>query len=173
MRPLRLGAAVLLALAIPLLAAPPAEAKLTGPCQASGTVAGKSYDPAVTNNATIPRKGAVHWEGSIPGAGKRPISGSVHVKLPWPIPDYTIGSWGKQSDTYSNSGIYHYDLPPELEGIDFPVYGAHAEPGKVCAGFVIVRLEGGGLKNPAVIGSFAVLVISGVGLWVSFKPKGV
>ncbi len=173
MRALRLGAVALFGLAIPLLAASPAQAKLTGPCKASGTLDGKTYDPAVINSATIPRQGDVHWQGSIPGAGKRPISGSVHVKLPWPIPDLTIGSWGKQSDTYSNSGVYHYNLPSVLAGIDFPVYGAHAEPGKVCAGFVIVRLEGGGVKNPVVIGAFVIVLISGFGLWVSLKPKGI
>jgi hypothetical protein len=172
MKVLRFVLAAVIVAAIPILAAAPAHAALTGPCTASGTLDGKTYDPHVTNSATIPRKGDVHWKGSIPGAGKRPIRGSVHVKLPWPIPDYTLGSWGKQSDTYANSGVYHYDLPTVLAGIDFPVYGSHSEPGKSCSGYVIVRLDGGGLKNPVVLGTFAVLVISGVGLWVSFKPKG-
>jgi hypothetical protein len=165
-------AAFFLAAPILLFAAAPAHAALTGTCSASGTLDGKTYNPKTVDKATIPRKGDVHWEGSIPGSGKRPISGSVHVKLPWPIPDQTLGSWGKPSDAYSNSNVYHYDLPSELEGVDIPVYGSHTERGKTCAGFVIVRLDGGGVSNPAVIGAFVVLVISGVGIWVALKPKG-
>jgi hypothetical protein len=41
-----------------------------------------------------------------------------------------------------------------------------------CAGVVVVRLEGGTTSNPVVLGSFAVLVLSGVGIWVAAKPKG-
>jgi hypothetical protein len=171
MRALRLIVAAFVAAAIPLLAAAPAHATLTGPCQASGTVNGKTYDAHIAK-ATIPRKGSVHWQGSIPGSGKRPISGEVKIKLPFFDIPIGAGSWGKNSDTYSNSGVYKYDLPSEFEGFDIPVTGHHSEPGKACAGVVIVRLQGnGGFSNPAVIGTFALTIISGVLLIISFKPK--
>jgi hypothetical protein len=170
MRALRLAVAAFVAAAIPLLAAAPAHAALSGPCSASGVLNGKTYDPSKIDKATIPRKGDVHWQGSIPGSGKRPISGHVRVRLPFI--DVSIGSWGSNSDTYSNSGVYHYDFPRELEGFDIPVYGHHVEPGKVCVGAVVVRFEGsGGFSNPAVIGTFVLTIISGVALIISFKPK--
>jgi hypothetical protein len=165
-------AAFFLAAPILLFAAAPAHAALSGPCSATGTLNGKTYDSKTVNKAVIPRKGDVHWKGSIPGSGKRAIAGHVQLKLPWPIPAQNLGSWGKQSDTYSNSGVYHYDLPSELEGIDMPLSGSHSEPGKTCSGLVIVRLDGGGVSNPGVLGAFAVLVISSVGIWIALKPKG-
>ena len=93
------------------------------------------------------------------------------VKLPWPLPKVEIGSWGKPSDAHSNSGVYHYDLPSALAGYDIPLVGAHTERGVVCGGAVIIRFKGGGFGNPALIGALVLLVVSGVGLVVSFKPK--
>jgi len=162
--------------AIPILgAATPADAALTGPCVATGTLkqTGVEYNSRTVNKVVIPRTGDVLWKGAVPGAGRRPISGHVQLKLPWPIPAYDLGTWGKSSDTHANSGKYHYDLPSVLAGIDMPVSGSHTEPGIRCAGVVVVRLKGGGISNPAVIGAFAVLVISGIGIWVSLLPKGV
>ena len=173
MRALRLGVAALFVLAAPLLTAARADANLEPPCSASGTLNGVTYDAAKVNAATIPRTGDVHWKGSIPGSGTRAIDGKVVVKLPWPIPEQTLGSWTKESDSYENSGVYHYDLPSVLAGVDIPVSGDHTEHGKTCLGSVVVRIEGGGASNPVVIGTFVVFIISGVGLWVSFRPKGV
>lgn len=174
MRGLRLAAAALLAVVIPLLGATPAYGSLTGPCTASGTVksTGVSYDPKTVNKVTIPRKDDVAWKGAVnSAAGRRSIKGNVRVKLPWPLPKVTIDSWGKQSDTHSNSGTYHYDFPSVLAGFDIPLTGAHAEPGVACAGAVIVRFKGGGFSNPAVIGTFVLTIISGVALIISFRPK--
>ena len=154
------------------LTAAPAHAALSGPCSATGTLNGTTYNSKTVNKVVIPRKGDVHWQGSIPGSGKRPIAGHVQLKLPWPLPAQDLGSWGKSSDAHANSGVYHYDLPSELEGIDMPLSGWHTEPDKTCSGLVIVRLDGGGISNPGVLGAFAVLVISGVGIWVALKPKG-
>ena len=67
--------------------------------------------------------------------------------------------------------MYSYDFPSALEGFDIPLTGAHTEPGVVCTGAVIVRFEGGAFGNPALIGTFLLMFVSGVGLVVSFRPK--
>ena len=87
------------------------------------------------------------------------------------LPKIDIGEWGKQSASHSNNGVYRYDFPSALAGFDIPLTGAHTEPGVVCAGAVIVRFEGGALGNPALIGTFLLMFVSGVGLVVSFRPK--
>jgi len=173
MKLLRLAAAAIVAVAIPVMSSAPAGATINGPCKASGTLksTGVNYNASI-KKVTIPLKDDVAWKGSVPGAGKRAISGSVHVKFPWPIGDINIGSWGKTSDTHQNKGTYKYDLPKELAGFDIPVSGSHTEPGIKCTGTVIVRFKGGGFGNPAVIGTFVLTVISGVSLLISFRPKG-
>jgi hypothetical protein len=175
MKVLRICAAIAF-VAIPVLGtASPAPAALTGTCTATGRINGRgpTYNSKTVNKVVIPRKGDVHWTGTVPGAGRRAISGHVHLDLPWPIPDYDLGTWGKSSDTHANANVYHYDLPSVLAGIEMPVSGSHKETGVRCAGVVVVRIEGGGIKNPAVIGAFAVLIISGIGIWVSLRPKAV
>jgi len=165
--------AALFVAAIVGLSALPAQAALTGTCSATGTLNGTTYDSKSVNKVVIPRKGDVHWKGSIPGAGTRAIAGHVRLKLPWPLPAQDLGSWGKSSDTYANNGVYHYDLPSELAGIDMALSGSHSEKGKVaCSGLVVVRIKGGGISNPGVLGAIAILLISGVGIWVALKPKG-
>jgi hypothetical protein len=172
MRALRIAIAACIAAAIPLLASTPANATIKGPCKASGTIHGVDYNASLAK-ATIPLKGPVDWTGSVKGkGGKRPING--HVKLHLPFITVTLGSWGKTSDTYSNSGTFKYDVPKELAGFDIPLTGVHTEPGVVCTGAVIIRFQGsGGFSNPAVIGTFVLTLISGVGLFIAFKPKAV
>ena len=175
MRGLRFALAILVASAIPLLAATPAHAALVGKdCEASGPLksTGKIYNPKTVNKVTLPLKDDVAWKGSVKSpAGRRNIAGAVKVKLPWPLPRVTIGSWGKPSDSHENSGVYHYDFPSVMGGFDIPLYGAHSEPGVVCTGLVTVHFKGGGFGNPALIGTFVLLIISGVGLFIAFRPK--
>jgi hypothetical protein len=171
MKALRIAVAACIAAAIPLLASTPAHATISGPCAASGTINGKTYS-ATISKVTLPDKGTVHWKGSVQSGGKkRPINGNVKLKLPFI--KLTLGSWGKSSDSSSNSGNYKYDLPKELAGFDIPLTGVHTEPRIKCSGVVIIRLSGsGGFSNPAVIGTFVITLISGVGLFISLKPKG-
>jgi hypothetical protein len=172
MKALRIAVAACIAAAIPLLASTPAQATVSGPCTASATIHGVNYNATITK-ATIPRKGPADWKGSVSGkGGKRAISGNVKLHLPFIT--LTLGSWGKTSDTYSNSGSFKYNVPKELAGFDIPLTGVHKEPGVVCTGAVIIRFQGsGGLSNPAVIASLVITVISGVGLFIALKPKGV
>jgi hypothetical protein len=96
----------------------------------------------------------------------------VNVKFPWPIGNVAISSWGKTSDTHTNSGTYHYSVPSVLAGLKIPLTGSHTEPGVACAGAVLLHFKGGGLSNPLAIGTFILTVISGAGLVLSFRPKG-
>lgn len=155
--------------------AAPAPASLDGPCRASGTFAkgGLTVDPKTTDEVEIPRKDDVAWKANVPGSGKRRISGSVQVGFPPPIGDITVGSWGKQSSKYSNADTYSYDLPSVLAGFDIPVSGTHTERGFTCSGSVVVRVEGGGLKNPAALASLAFTVVSGLGVFLSIRARPV
>ncbi len=173
MRNVRLLAALLVAVGIPLAAAAPAGASLTGPCTASGSIGSTSYDPKVINDATIPRKGSVVWQGSVPGSGKRTIEGKVFVKLPPPIGEVKIGDWGGPSDTYANRGTYKYDFPSLLVGLKVPVAGHHTDRGFTCAGEVTVQLSGSRTSNPVLIASLVLTVISVVNVGLSVRAKRV
>src|SRR5262249_50220649 len=171
MRALRIVIAACIAAAIPLLSSTPAHATVSGPCKASATIHGVNCNATVAK-ATIPLKGPADWKGSLAGkGGKRAINGDVKLHIPFVT--LTLGSWGKTSDTYSKSGTFKYNVPKELAGFDIPLTGVHTEPGVVCTGAVIIRFQGsGGFSNPAVIASFVIMLISGVGLFISLKPKG-
>ena len=67
---------------VPMLTASAARATVDGPCTATATIGATSYN-ATQASVEIPRKGAVVWKGSIPGAGRRAISGKIYLKLPW------------------------------------------------------------------------------------------
>ena len=155
------------------LGASPAGANLTGPCEASGTLAaaGITVDAKTVDKVTVPRKDDVAWKASVPGQGRRSISGSVDVGFPPPIGKITVGEWASDSKTYSNSDTYSYDLPSVVAGFDIPVTGTHHDQGFTCSGSVIVRVEGGGLKNPAALASLAFTVISAAGVSLALRVK--
>lgn len=156
--------------AIPLLAAAPAGAELSGPCEATGTIGGQTYDPKQVNRVELPLEGDVAWTGSIAGEGERTIKGHVKAKLPGGIGEVTIGSWDKQSSTYSNADVYSYDFPSVLEGIEVPVSGSHEEPGQPpCKGSVTVVLGDGGFGNPASIPALVLTALSATTLVVAVR----
>jgi hypothetical protein len=175
MRALRFGFAAIIVAVLPILAATPAHAALTGPCDANGSVTGQPtpYEAKTTDRVTIPRKGDVHWQGKVdsPSTGKRQIDGFVELALPVPFGSAKLGTWGKQSDTYANSGDYKYDLPSVLEGFDIYLSGQHHESGVNCAGHVTIRIAGGGIGNPAAIASLVFTVVSTTLLVVSGRGK--
>lgn len=174
----RLLAAVGAAGVIPLLAASPADAKLSGPCEASGVLEGVEHNPKTEDDIDIPAEGDVAWQGSVPGgddAGKGPeraIKGEVKVKLPGGIGEATIDSWNKPSSTYSNSGDYHYELPSIIEGIPIPLTGFHEEAGVRCDGSVTLTVGDGGFGNPATIPALVLTAISATLLIVSVRAGG-
>ena len=156
------------------LAAAPAGASLTGPCEASGRFAagGFTVDPKTTDKVDIPRKDDVAWKASVPaGSASRPISGAVKVKFPPPIGEITVGDWSSDSSTYANADTYSYDLPSVVAGFDIPVVGSHRDAGFSCAGSVVVRVKGGGLKNPLALASLAFTAISLVGVSLAIRVK--
>lgn len=158
-----------------LAAAGPAGAKLTDPCQATGTFAkgGFTVDPKATDEVEIPRADDVAWEAGVPGSGRRRISGSVQVEFPPPIGKIEVGSWSSNSEKYQNADTYEYDLPSVLAGFDIPVTGTHRDQGFTCSGAVTVRIEGGGLKNPAALASLAFTVVSALGVFLSIRVRPV
>ena len=175
MRLIRILVAVAIVIAFPILSATAAHATLNGPCTGTGTINGVKYDPKFESSAKIPRKGDVHWEGTVTdGSGKRAINGEVYVELPWPISKVKWnGTWGKTSDTYANSGVYHYDLPSVLVGPKFVVSGDHHERAINCAGTIDVYLSGSKLKNPILLASLVFTVIAIVNMSIVIRAKKV
>jgi len=155
------------------LGAAPAGANMTGPCEASGTLtaAGFTVDAKKSDKVTVPSKDDVAWKASVPGRGRRSISGSIDVSFPPPIGKITVGEWSSESKTYSNADTYSYDLPSVVAGFDIPVTGTHHDKGFTCSGSVIVRVEGGGLKNPAALASLGFTVISAAGVSIALLVK--
>lgn len=140
---------------VPILSATAAPATTTGPCTASGTINGTTYN-ATQKSVEIPKKGAVRWRGAINGTGKRAINGKVYLELPAPFGKMVIGNgeWDGPSSRYANTGVYKYDFPAALIGPKFVLSGNHAEKGTVvCTGTVTVQLEGSKTKNPLLIAS--------------------
>jgi hypothetical protein len=176
MRLLRILVAGLIVVGVPVLTASSADATISGPCTATGTIAGKTYS-AQQAKVVIPRKGTVKWKGGIStGSGKRNIEGKVKLKLPPPFGSYVVanGSWDGPSSRYSNQGSYDYDLPSVLVGPKFTLFGHHAERGAtVCTGSVDIQLSGSKLKNPILLASLVLTVISVLNMALVIRAKGV
>jgi hypothetical protein len=173
MRLTRLLGATGIALLVPLLTSAPASATIKGPCTASGTIAGTTYD-ASSASVKIPRTGDVRWKGAInTGTGRRQIEGKVYIKLPPPFGRVQLaGSWDGPSSRYANSGTYHYDLPSVLVGPKFTVFGHHAERGAVvCTGTIDVQLSGSAFKNPVLLASLALTVLAIVNFVLILRVK--
>jgi hypothetical protein len=170
-RLVRIGVAALCMLVSVVAFASPAGAKLDGKCVGRGTIDGKLYDPKVQDEATIPRKGKVLWEGSTGVAKKRRTLGEVQVDFPPPIGPVTVGEWGKDGKTSSkpgNTGTYTYDLPSLIAGVEIPVHGTHTEPGIRCSGNITVKIDG---TSPLAWGSLALTFVSITGVFFAMQAK--
>jgi hypothetical protein len=176
MRLIRLLVAAAIVLGVPLFFASSASGTISGPCTASGTINGLTYN-ATQTSVVIPRKGDVHWKGAITtGSGKRDIEGKVYLKLPPPFGKIVVGngSWNGPSSSSANKGVYHYDLPSVLVGPKFTLFGHHAERGRVvCTGTMDVRLAGSRLKNPALLASLVLTVLALVNMALVVRAKAV
>jgi hypothetical protein len=176
MRLIRILVAAAIVLGVPVLFASSASGTISGPCTASGTINGVTYD-ATQPSVVIPRKGDVNWTGAIQNAsGTRNIEGKVYLKFPPPFGKIVVanGDWNGSSSRNANSGKYHYDLPSALVGPKFTLYGHHAERGSVvCTGTIQVRLAGSRLKNPALLASLVLTVLAVVNMAFVARAKAV
>jgi hypothetical protein len=174
MRLIRILVAAAIILGVPVLFASSASGTISGPCTASGTINGATYN-ATQTFVVIPRKGDVHWKGAInTGSGTRDVEGKVYLKLPPPFGKIVVanGDWNGPSSRKENSGKYHYDLPSILVGPKFTLYGHHAERGSVvCTASIDVRLAGSRLKNPALLASFVLTVLALVNMAFVVRAK--
>jgi hypothetical protein len=174
MRLIRILVALAIVLLVPVLTASAAHATIKGPCTASGRISATTYD-ASRASVKIPRSGDVHWQGAINtgGGGKRQIEGKVYLKLPPPFGKVQLaGSWNGPSSSYSNSGVYHYDLPSVLVGPKFVLFGHHAERGTVvCTGSIEIQLSGSPIKNPALLASLVITVFAILNLFLAMRAK--
>jgi hypothetical protein len=177
MRLIRILVAAAIIVGVPVLFAGSADATIKGPCTASGVINGQTYR-ASQASAVIPRTGDVEWHGAVNtgGSGKRNIEGKVYLKFPPPFGKIVVanGSWDGPSSTYANSGHYHYDLPEVLVGPKFTLFGHHAERGNVvCTGTMDIQLSGSKLKNPVLLASLVLTVLSVLNLALVVRAKAV
>ena len=124
-------------------------------CSASGTFrdAGVTVDAATSSGA--------------PG----PYSGSVWVKLPPPFGTVTVRSWSGDSQTTSNSGTEHYNLPSMVPaGITFTVAGEHKDNNGRCAGSVQLQFDGSPLGSPITWVSLGGTALTGIGAAFALRP---
>jgi hypothetical protein len=175
MKTIRILVATAIIVLVPMFTATAARATVDGPCTASGTINGTTYNADQTA-VEIPRKGAVRWKGAIAGSGKRNIDGKIYLKLPAPFGDVAIGNgrWSGPSSRYKNQGVYTYDFPAALIGPKYMLQGSHSERGAVvCTGVVEVTIAGSKARNPVLIASLVLtfFAILNVGLVMRARPR--
>ncbi len=153
-----------------LLAAWPARANVTGPCNGSATIQGVTYTPAndtPSNPVVLPNeKGVVaSWEGSTDG----PIH-NHHGEIGVDVGPFTIkvADWAGENkkDEVQKKGKYQLDdayakLPLGIVGI-FRVSGFHEGDEARCDGFVYVKIEGNPLATVPGAASVALTVVTAV-----------
>ena len=142
-------------------------------CTASGTFrdAGVTVDAATaTGVVTVRRSDTVDWQGSVPAAPGA-YSGKVWVNLPPPFGTVTIDSWSGDSQTTSNSGSKHYDLPSMVPaGVVFTVAGEHNDANGHCAGSVQLQIDGSPFGSPITWVSLGGTAVTGVAGAFALRP---
>lgn len=173
--------AVLLALGaggVLMVLAAPAAADLSGPCEASGTF--RKSDVTVNAKTAegtieIEPKDTVEYTGTVVGATPpRKTSGEVKVDLPFPLPDFTPGTWSDDDSAETEkSDTYDYDIPAIApKGYDVEVSGFHQDAGLPrCEGSVTLRVKGGFFSSPAGPVAFVITALSAAGVVIAARPK--
>ena len=134
MRLIRILVAGLIVVGVPILTATAAHATIKGPCSASGTINGKTYN---AKQASVVILAAATCTGRAPSA--RPAAASATSKARCTSSSHRR-SERSSSETAAGTGrravlpehrTYHYDLPSVLVGPKFTLFGHHAERGTV------------------------------------------
>jgi hypothetical protein len=161
-------------------AAAPAHGRLDGPCSGAGTFEsqGRTYDPATTDEITVPDEDSVAYVGEIdaPPGEERSHHGKIELKLPPPLPSVAIEDWESDStDETSDEGTYDYDLPAFVpRGVTLNLEGEHVDTAGTCTGAVEVEIEGGPLDSPVPTAIAAAGTAAGAAaLVVAGRPRRV
>ncbi|HUH07573.1 MAG TPA: hypothetical protein VML96_07175 [Egibacteraceae bacterium] len=164
------AATVTAAVALPLAAA--ASAGVSGPCDGTVTIDGRTYGPANDtpgNPIVIPAESGLvaEWEGHTDVVITK-HSGSVGVVVgPAAIP---IAKWAGDNaeEAVEASDSYPIDsardlLPVDLVGL-YQVEGKHDGEGGSCSGSAMVRIEGNPLATPVGAGAAVGTLVTGAAL---------
>lgn len=113
----------------------------------------------------IPRVDDVQWFGAI---AVPPVdsaySGHIDVELPPPFGSVSVDSWSGTTDSVSNTGTKHYDIPGFVPAnVEFSVSGSHSQGGITCSGSVKLAIEGSTF-GPFSIATLVLTLLSGAGL---------
>ncbi len=166
------GGLLLLALAVPVLAADPSGATLTEGCtfsatssDAAGTEIGTITGPAASSpNApfVVDRKGEVGWQGSAPLISKGTYGLSV----------FGLPVWGGEftnddGKTSADGTVKVADiLPVDLVGV-FQVSGSVKGEGGSCEGSAWLKLAGDPVTSIPGLAGLALAVLGGIGVLAS------
>ncbi len=183
----KLAAGGLFAMAVLVLAFPSAAAaqgeppNATGPCRASATLSnGVVVNPYESSGVyEMPLSGSASYSGAVTAdvTTPRAISGEVRIITPPGIPDITLtDEWvwdDPEADGISSDGDVSWNLPKSLpRGVEMLVDGFHSEPGVLCEGSVIVKLEGGFLDSPVSYVAIGGTVVGAIGLLLAMFSSG-
>jgi hypothetical protein len=143
---------VLIALAAGTLVvgATPEKPELTGPCTATGTIGGNTYNASnLPDVIKVPRSFTVQYTGTYgdatPGQQRDYEGGGVSVQVPFGQA-FGIANWGPgKTDKTSKAGPYSVNLDDRIPGgILIPAKGNHSDIGRPCAGHGTIEIQGAG-----------------------------
>jgi hypothetical protein len=133
-----------------VLGATPEKPGLTGPCTATGTIGGTTYNASnLPDVIKVPREFTVQYTGTYgdatPGQQRDYQGGGVSVVGPFDQA-FRIASWGPgKSDKTSKAGPHTVSLDERIPGgILVPAKGNHADIGRPCSGHGTIEIEGAG-----------------------------
>jgi hypothetical protein len=149
-------AATVVVVTLLAIAASPAGAAVTGPCDAAGAIGATTYVPRrIRGNevVTVPKSAKVRWEGSVtrPAGRRVPYRGEVAVTVAGF--DVTVDEWRGTTGKMAVAGARAYDAGVLPGGVVYRLHGSHHQGRLSCRGEMLVQLEGG--KGVAVPIAFA------------------
>lgn len=140
-------------------------ASLSGPCEATGTIRGSTYNAkSLPDVIIVDREMSVPYSGTYTaataGEERSYAGGSVRVAAVFGI-KYTIASWGPgTTDKTTKADIYGVTFDERLPGgIEIPITGSHADTGPPCSGDAVIMIEGEGTYDAFAFLFFLILTI--------------
>lgn len=149
-----------------------ASASLAGPCEATGTIAGTTYNAkSLPDVIKVARKGLVGYSGTHTAAvpdQERSYRGDIDVDL-FVRGAIGIAQWGPgKTKKTAKSGIHAYELDERLpSGVKIPISGEHRDSAGNCSGSAVIQIEGEGSLDAAL--EWAAIAGLGIfgGLWLA------
>lgn len=174
--------AVMLGTLLVLAFAAPAGAEtIRGECVGSATFPSKASDTVLTSDRPkadvflVPKEETVAYVGALsqgaqPFDSPVPFEGGVTLQLP--RTNWTVATWGGESQQVSAEGTYTYSIPSWVPGGtgEFELTAHHTQGDADCAVVVTIQLDGE--PGPAALVAAAGTVVFGAGMLAAGVKKG-